>query len=204
MIGDNAAGSPQSVSLDGTGTSAPPPFTLAPQSSGGTTATVASGGTVTYNLTLTTATYTGAVKLSCTGAPAPATCSINPAATNVTAGAPTPFVVTVATVSSNSSALFGGPPSKPGDQRRQILSAGLGLMTLLTFPLIFSIRLRRSSFLGLMLLGFAISFGLAGCGSGSAAKPGSQANVAAGTYQITITAAADNQSTAEVLTLTVQ
>jgi hypothetical protein len=205
MIGDDAAGSPQSVSLDGTGTATAPPFTLAPQSSGGNTATVASGGTVTYNLRLITTTYAGVVKLSCTGAPAPATCSINPAAPNVTAGAPTPFVVTVTTVSSNSSAMLGDPPSKPVDERRQILSAGLGLMTLLIFPLLFSIRRSRSSFLGLMLLGLAISFGLAGCASGSPAKSGSQANVApAGTYQLTITAAADSQSTSEVLTLTVQ
>jgi hypothetical protein len=81
----------------------------------------------------------------------------------------------------------------------------LGLMTLLIFPLLFSIRRSRSSFLGLMLLGLAISFGLAGCASGSPAKSGSQANVApAGTYQLTITAAADSQSTSEVLTLTVQ
>src|ERR1700722_12659208 len=39
-IADNAPGSPQSVSLDGTGAASAPPLTLAPESAGGTTATV--------------------------------------------------------------------------------------------------------------------------------------------------------------------
>jgi Abnormal spindle-like microcephaly-assoc'd, ASPM-SPD-2-Hydin/Beta-propeller repeat len=204
-IADNAPGTPQAVSLDGTGTASVPPLILAPQSSGGNTATVNSGGTVTYNLILTTATYSGVVGLSCAGAPAPATCSVNPAAPHVTAGAPASFVVTVTTASAGSSAQSAGASSRPNNERGQMVSAGLGLATLLTFPVILSIRRHRSIFVGLMLLGVAIGFGLAGCGSGSPANFASQANtVAAGTYQLTITAAAGNQTAAEVLTLTVK
>jgi hypothetical protein len=81
----------------------------------------------------------------------------------------------------------------------------LGLATLLTFPVILSSRRYRSVFAGLMLLGVTIGFGLAGCGSGSAGNSGSQANtVAAGTYQLTITAAAGKQTATEVLTLIVK
>jgi hypothetical protein len=56
-----------------------------------------------------------------------------------------------------------------------------------------------------MLLGVTIGFGLLGCGSGSPANSASQPNtVAAGTYQLTITAAAGNQTAAEVLVLIVK
>jgi hypothetical protein len=202
-IADNAPGSPQSVSLDGTG--AAPPLSLAPASAGGDTATVLAGGVVTYKLTLTTAAYTGAVGLSCTGVSAPATCVISPASLNVTAGVPAPFIVTVTTGSSSASALLGGPPSRAADARRRIVMAGLGLMGFATFPLIFSIRRCRSGFLVLVLLGCTVGLGLTGCGSGSSARPaGSGSVVAAGTYHLTISAAAGNQSTAEVLTLTVK
>src|ERR1700722_13269411 len=187
-IADNAPGSPQSVSLDGTGAASAPPLTLAPESAGGTTATVNAGGPVTYKLTLTTATYSGVIGLSCAGAPAPATCFVNPAAPQVTAGTPTPFIVTVTTGSAGSSAQSAGPNSKSGSkpgsrpgsrpdrERGQIVSAGLGLATLLTFPVILSIRRHRSIFAGLMLLVVTIGFGLAGCGSGSGGNSGSQAN----------------------------
>jgi Abnormal spindle-like microcephaly-assoc'd, ASPM-SPD-2-Hydin len=202
-IADNTPGSPQSVSLDGTG--AAPPLSLAPGTAGGDTATVPAGGVVTYKLTLTTATYTGAVGLSCTGFSAPATCVISPASLNVTAGVPAPFIVTVTTGSSSASALLGGPPSRAGDARRRIVLAGLGLMGFATFPLIFSIRRCRSGFLVLVLLACSVGLGLTGCGSGSSAKSaGSGSVVAAGTYHLTISAAAGNQSTAEVLTLTVK
>jgi hypothetical protein len=208
-IADNAPGAPQVVSLDGTGTASAPPLILAPQSSGGNTATVNSGGTVTYNLTLTTATYTGVAGLSCAGAPAAATCFVNPAAPQVTAGAPASFVVTVTTASSASSAQSANqnsrPGSRPNNERGQIVSAGLGLATLLTFPVILSIRRHRSMLAGLVLLGVTIGFGLAGCGSGSPANSASPANtVAPGSYQLTITAAAGKQTAAEVLTLIVK
>jgi hypothetical protein len=208
-IADNAPGTPQAVSLDGTGTASAPPVTIAPQSSGGTTATVNAGGPVTYKLTLTTATYSGVVGLSCAGAPALATCSVDPAAPQVAAGTPTAFAVTVTTGAAGSSAQSAGsgsrPGSRPNNERGQIVSAGLGLAILLTFPVILSIRRYRSVFAGLVLLGVTIGFGLAGCGSGSAGNSAGQANtVAAGTYQLTITAAAGKQSATEVLTLIVK
>jgi hypothetical protein len=81
----------------------------------------------------------------------------------------------------------------------------LGLATLLIFPVILSIRRYRGVLAGLLLLGVTIGFGLAGCGSGSGGNSTGQANtVAAGTYQLTITAAAGKQSATEVLTLIVK
>ncbi len=70
---DNAASGSQSVTLSGTGVD----FALA--ADGATSVTVASGAVATYPLRLTSvAGLTGAVALSCTGAPANAVCTVNP------------------------------------------------------------------------------------------------------------------------------
>jgi hypothetical protein len=88
-ITDDAAGSPQTVALTGSGGDFSIP---APNS---TTATVSAGQTATYNLSvLAAAGFSGAVNLNCTGAPATVTCSV-PSSINATAGASTPFTVTV-------------------------------------------------------------------------------------------------------------
>lgn len=68
---------------------------------GGNNATVAAGGTATYNLLLQQAgggSFTGAVSITCTGAPAGTTCSA-PGSANASA-AGTPITVTVATTTS--------------------------------------------------------------------------------------------------------
>ena len=195
-IADNAPGTPQAVSLDGTGAAAAPPITLAPQGSGSSTATATAGGTASYNLTVAATTYTGVVQLSCAGVPSPATCSINPAAPVVTAGTPAVFVVTVNTAAATTAVA-------PGQQR--VSAAGVGLAILFLSPLLFSLKKHRSAFVALTVLGCAIIFGLAGCGSGSPSTPVvGPKTLAPGTYQLTITAVAGNETATELLTLTVK
>src|SRR6266576_5446896 len=77
-ITDNAGGSPQMVSLTGTGTSPPPDFTLG---AAPTTVTVVQGA-VSTPVTITvnpTNGFNSAVALTCAGAPVNSTCALSPA-----------------------------------------------------------------------------------------------------------------------------
>jgi hypothetical protein len=74
------------------------PFNLT--ANGLTSVTVAAGGTATYNLSLTPSTaFNATVALTCTGAPAGTTCTVNPANANLSTAA-IPITVTVATTTS--------------------------------------------------------------------------------------------------------
>jgi uncharacterized repeat protein (TIGR01451 family) len=78
-VADNAAGSPQTVSLTGTGTVPPPPtFTI---SSTTTAQTVQPGGSAQYSITVTpqNGAYSNPVTFSATGLPAGATATFSPA-----------------------------------------------------------------------------------------------------------------------------
>jgi Protein of unknown function (DUF1573)/Beta-propeller repeat len=196
-ISDSAPGSPQTVSLDGTGVAAAAPITLGAQSAGGESATVASGSPATYQLTLSTAQYSGVVAFSCSGAPTNATCTISPASSSVTAGKPTSITVTVTTAASSQSALLGG---------RGVIRAGLGWISLLSLAGITFLRRRWNHIVAVSVFSFFFTIMIIGCGGGgSSAGMGSPTgSVTPGTYQLTITASANSQKATEVLTLTVK
>jgi hypothetical protein len=203
-ITDNAPGGPQTVSLDGSGAAPAAPITLSAPSGGGDSATVTSGAAATYNLMVTSALYSGMVALSCTGAPTNATCTINPASAKVIPGTPTPVVVTVATASTQS-ALLPGPSSRFRDGGPAVLRAGLGLVSLLSLPVLFSLRRRWKHIMVLALFGLNVTAGIVGCGGGQSAQTVSATDVVTrGTYKLTITASANNQNAIQILTLTVK
>ena len=89
-VSDNAASSPQSLQLTGTGVD----FALT--ANGSTTQTVTAGGQAVYPLLLSSAAgVPGTVAFTCAPIPAHATCVVSPATTAL--GATTPITVTVAT-----------------------------------------------------------------------------------------------------------
>jgi hypothetical protein len=105
---DNAGGSPQSIALTGTGTdfgmSVSPPA-----------ATVSSGGSATYTLTLTPISgFNSTVNLTCTGAPASGNCNLSSNSVAFSSGATSKVTVTVATTSTGGflDQLHLRPPSK--------------------------------------------------------------------------------------------
>jgi hypothetical protein len=116
---DNAAGSPQSVQLTGTGVD----FALA--ANGSTTATIAVGSQAVYGLLLTSATgLPGTVAFTCAPLPAHATCMVNPATAAL--GGTATITVTVAT------SVVGASLRWPGE-RQVVWFAGLlpfGLLVL--------------------------------------------------------------------------
>jgi len=87
---DNAASSPQSLQLTGTGVD----FTL--NANGSTTQTISSGSEAVYPLLLSSAAgVPGTVVFTCTGVPVDATCTVTPSSSAL--GGTTTITVTVAT-----------------------------------------------------------------------------------------------------------
>ena len=111
VVVDNAGSSPQSLPLTGMGVD----FALA--ANGSTTATIAAGGQAVYPLLLTSAAgLPGNVAFACSGVPAHAVCTVNPATPAL--GATTTVTVTVAT------SVVGAELRWPGGQQ-MIWLAGL-------------------------------------------------------------------------------
>src|SRR5579862_1918221 len=89
-VSDNAAGSPHTAAVSGTGNA---PFMLA--ASGPTTATTKPGGTAMYSLQFSPiANFTGTVMLSCASMPAGVPCSASPSTIQVKGSAAVPVTVT--------------------------------------------------------------------------------------------------------------
>ena len=94
-VTDNASTTTQTVTLTGTGM---PALTMGTAPGGSTTSSVSSGNTATYALAIAGGTgFSGTVKLTCTGAPQYATCSIAPSTVTITSGSVTNYTVTVST-----------------------------------------------------------------------------------------------------------
>ena len=197
-ITDNASSSPQAVSLIGNGTE---PASIGPGNGSATTATVPSGTTATYNLTLSGGTgLSGAVSLACTGAPQNATCSITPPTLTLPVGGSANFTVTVLTTASQSAYL---------PQHSNIMTAGLSLLSLASVPVLLQIRrkLPVSTRVLCAISAFIVLAVLTGCGGGShmgGTQPVNPAVTPAGTYTLTVTASAGSATVAQKLTLIVQ
>jgi hypothetical protein len=193
-LNDNAANSPQTVSLSGTGVVA---FTIGAPTGGSTSATVSSGGTATYNLSLTGAAgYGGTVGLACSGAPQYASCNISPLSLSLTPGSAGTFAVTVTTSSTQAA----------NQQKSTIALAGLSMLSIISISWL--IRGRRKVFMScIFCLGTAMmAFGVGGCGGGGGSGGSTSPVVSmtpAGTYTLTVTATTGSISTTQNLTLVV-
>ncbi|MGA9207437.1 MAG: choice-of-anchor D domain-containing protein, partial [Terriglobales bacterium] len=160
-VTDNAANSPQTIALSGTGMD----FTL---SSSTTSQTVSAGQTANYSLTLSPADgFSQTVNLTCTGAPTLATCTLTPnsAALNGTASATVAVAVTTTAPTTAMLAPPAGrfpPPSFSGFGKLLWLYGLLGLATLATLA---AARKRRAAYLlGACLL---LATLWSACGGGS-------------------------------------
>ena len=94
VLADNASNAPQSVPLTATAMN----FAIDPPNVGATSATVTAGQTATYQLNLQSIDgFAGPVTLTCSGAPAGATCTVIPTPVTLAANATAPFQVQVST-----------------------------------------------------------------------------------------------------------
>jgi hypothetical protein len=192
-IGDNAANSPQTLSLTGTGID----FSLAPD--GPTSAAVASGQTATYLLLLQSpAGVPGSAAFTCSGLPAAAFCTVAPVSAPLGAANPTVITVTITT----------GQAHAALEPLRRWTPDMVWLALLL--PAGWFARRRPRSLL--VFVGAVAVLSSAGCGasrtipssagSGGGSSPGPV--TPAGAYAITVTASSGGLIRAANLTLIVQ
>jgi uncharacterized repeat protein (TIGR03803 family) len=189
---------------DGTVFRLEPPvdFSFGPGSGGSTSAAITAGQTATYNVQLNPAGgFSGSVSLTCSGAPAQATCSISPASVTVTGSSAVPFTVTITTTAATAmaSSATGGSDSSPSGQRYAFLFACVLLAAI-------KLGTRRAGGkrawapIGSLV---CLTIVLVACGSSSSSTGGS-GGTRAGTYNLTVTGTSQEISHTLVLTLTVK
>ncbi len=175
-ITDNVAGSPQTITLNGNGGSG---FVLQSTPAGTTpSATVNAGQSATYNLNVNSVlNFAGTVSLSCSGAPAGASCSVNPSSFQLNANSSVPVSISVSTTGRSTAALMHN-----GARFWTSIVAVLGLFLMCIRTE--SSRKRHSGFV--MGLIASVLLGIAGCGGGGTTGPPVMSGTPAGTYTITI------------------
>ncbi|HLV96143.1 MAG TPA: choice-of-anchor D domain-containing protein [Candidatus Acidoferrales bacterium] len=220
-LADNAPGSPQNVTLDGTGTGA---FCFLVPSGSSMSASVSPGQTGNYGLQVEAANgFTGNVNLACAGAPSAATCAIAPATVNVGGSELAALQVSVATSAGTAASIWRGPGDVLGGRPGWPLPLALLALASLTALVLAwpglpgrdpcgeprfhgddGLRVRRFAVLAGATCALAIA--LIACGGGSAA-PSTPSDPATppGTYMITVTGATSTGASQSItLSLTVQ
>jgi Abnormal spindle-like microcephaly-assoc'd, ASPM-SPD-2-Hydin len=196
-INDSDVSQTQSVALNGTGAD----VQVAGTGTGGTTASVASGQTATYNLTLTpTAGLAGQAMLSCTNLPTSASCVINPSSVDLSKGA-AGVAVMIATSSQQSTAAQ--------EESRRQFGTWMGLPALALLALLgvcLLSRVRRVQRLAVGVCCVLLCVALASCGGGSSgtvAPPPTPPTTPAGNYTVNLVITTPFGTKPVPLTLTV-
>jgi hypothetical protein len=195
-ITDNAPDSPQTVSLTGTGSTG---FAMAADA---TSATVAAGGTATFNLNATAASgFSGNVNLTCTGAPAVSTCAVSPTSVVLNGGTPAKFSVSVATVGSSAQLGTNQSPTVVSQVTQSHALLSLFAFGIVLLPLAVSAKTRNE--LMLLLVALVLVLGaVVGCGGGSSSHMAT--GTPSGTYTLTVAGTSGATTQSVNLTLTVQ
>jgi hypothetical protein len=188
IIVDNAPDSPQAVALSGTGGNPTLGLTIAAGSP--SSATISAGAGATYMLSIGGNGMNGTASLTCTGAPAAATCTV-PSTTSVSATTASTFNAVVTTTSRTQAALH---PSAFWGATWAWGFALIGCVFLATAPS----RRSRIGYLGLLAL-FAPAFSSCGGQSG-----GTTVGTPPGTYTLVVTATSGSNTQTQNLTLVVQ
>jgi len=186
---------------DGTVFRLEPPvdFSFGPGSGGSTSAAITAGQTATYNVQLNPAGgFSGSVSLTCSGAPAQATCSISPASVTVTGSSAVPFTVTITTTAATAmaSSATGGSDSSPSGQRYAFLFACV-LLAAIKLGTRQAGGKRAWATIGSLV---CLTIVLVACGSSTGGSGGTPA----GTYNLTVTGTSQEISHTLALTLTVK
>jgi hypothetical protein len=204
-ITDNAAGSPHTVGLAGTGTD----FSLGAANGGSTSATISAGQTATYSLQVNPLSgFTGSVSVSCTGAPTLATCTSSASSVSVTGASSVQFTVTVSTAARS----FVPPTqiSRPWLRALHLplLYVDVALVCILlaghrAFGRGRSRMMRVWATASITLLCCATLVTASGCGSGGSGGGGGGGGTPAGAYTLTITGTDQGVNRTVSLTLAV-
>ena len=177
-VTSNAAGSPHSIPLSGTGTQATPDFTLTAQAP--TSVTVNAGQPASFTIAVAGQNgFSSAVTFTCSSPAARTGCTANP-------GSVTPPGNTTVTVTT--AARSGMPPAAPWRMRPWPVYAPLLALVAVFVILLTLVRARRVRLalsLPLAVVVLALVFQAAGCGGGGGGGGGST-GTPAGAYTITV------------------
>jgi hypothetical protein len=193
----------QTVALSGTSTT--PDFVL-PAPTGPASVTVPAGQPANFNFNVSQyGVFTGTVTMSCTNLPTYASCIFTPASFTV-GSTPTPVTLSISTQQTVQASL------RPGSELPGWPTSLVRLAALLALPMA-SRRVRRHLRKGHLLLWliviFAGTFALNGCGGGSGNAnnpnpPATMQKTSAGSYTVTVVATSGTLSHSTNVTLVVQ
>jgi Abnormal spindle-like microcephaly-assoc'd, ASPM-SPD-2-Hydin/Beta-propeller repeat len=194
-VADSDASSPQTATLTGTGTGTTPDFTIAASP---TTVSVAAGSTANTTVTVVGLNaFSSAVALTCTGAPAGSTCSLNPTSVTPTSSGVTSAgtIVTTARTAPAMAFRIGSRPTmgtRPGIWNATLAMIGLSFALFVwMIRRIGAVRKLAWTFAALLMLSLTSCSGLPSTGT------------PAGTYTITITGTSGTLTHSTTVTLTV-
>jgi len=199
-ISDNAPGSPQQVTLSGTGSATSSgDFSLA---SSPAAATIYAGQTATYALKVTSiGSFSSPVTLACSGAPAQASCQVTPG--TVTPSGATAAIATVSvTTTARVSAWPRSGPRMNLPPLRVLGAAPLG-MWLFVLAMLVSMLLARQRRRSLLILTAALCSVLLWGACAGGTQTGAPSGTPAGTYTLTVTATSGTLIHKATVTLTV-
>jgi hypothetical protein len=188
-IVDNTTASPHTIALSGTGGVQSLGLGVAP--GGSSTAMVAAGNPASYMLTVGGGGISGTANLTCTGAPAGATCSV-PASQTVGAATQASFTAKITTTARSTGALR----SKSGNPLwflATTIMAGL-----IIFPKVAKIRVSKFSIIASIAL-IALT-----CSCGGSSGNTTSGGTPAGSYSLMVTATMGATQQSTPLTLIVQ
>ena len=192
-VTDNASESPQTVGLSGSGED----FTLGVASGGSASASVTTGQTAQYSLSMAAlGGFNQSVSFTCNGAPAGASCSISPSPATPGGNSTTALTVSVSTTAPSAM------PNLRGSPPRWLWLAVVMLLSILTAVVKLG-RWRTSIALGACALAVTL---WAGCGGGGGVgpRPVTNAGTPAGTYTLTVTGSSTSGSTTLSHNITLQ
>jgi len=199
-IADNAVGSPQTVALSGTGTTAPD-FSVGAVSGSSTSQTISVGQSAKFSLLVTpSGSFRGTVDLSCSLSPmvsAAPTCSLSSSSVQISGSTAQPVTVTIATTA----------PITTGTVSHVDFTSGARPMTwtvmlLLSGWLLLRNRRRLPSLTAPLIVVALASW--VGCGGGGGSSSQTTAGTPTGTYTATIMATSGSQNDKMTLTVVVQ
>jgi hypothetical protein len=213
-LNDSAGDSPQSINLFGTGID----FQIIVPSGGSTTQTVAQGGSALFAVEVdavggSASTDTIKVAITCGTVPQGATCTLPESSVTVSPGTSASVSFTVSTTAATANA----PPRFRPNFRTPLgrLLVAFYMLTLMAFLGFYrwtrkradALRVRRPRWAGAMLFVILLTGAtgvVSGCGSANTAVKGTSGTTPPGTYNLSFTGAAGNDTHTLIVTLVVQ